>query len=91
MAAGGLIIPPLNFELVAPGVYRSGFPTRRNIEFLRRLSLRSVLRLSDKKYSPEVLELFAANRITVVECGTEGNRVRAAAGAAATRCAAKSR
>ena len=35
--------PPLNFALVMPGVYRSGFPVRRNFTFLARLQLRLVV------------------------------------------------
>jgi hypothetical protein len=92
MAGGGshLVIPPVNFELVAPGVYRSGFPTRRNIEFLHRLGLRSVLRLSvrEKKYSPEVSAFFADNGVRIIECMTEGNRVRCTR---AVRCSSESR
>lgn len=80
MAAQGStsqLVVPLNFELVSVGVYRSGFPTRRNIEFLRRLGLRCILRLSGKAYSPEVLDFIASSRIAVIDCSTEGNRVSA--------------
>ncbi|KAJ1637158.1 tyrosine phosphatase family-domain-containing protein [Pavlovales sp. CCMP2436] len=68
------MIPPINFELVAPGVYRSGFPTRKNLRFLRGLGLRSVIRLSSKEYSPEVVEFMAASEVAAIDCITEGNR-----------------
>ena len=42
-----VIVPPLNFAIVAPGVYRSGHPNRKNHPFLRRLRLRSLLYLGD--------------------------------------------
>ncbi|WFD31126.1 protein-tyrosine-phosphatase [Malassezia sp. CBS 17886] len=38
-----MVVPPLNFDMIAPGVYRSGHPNERNFEFLRRLNLRSIL------------------------------------------------
>jgi len=37
------LVPPLNFAMVAPGVYRSGYPNKRNFPFLRRLGLRSIM------------------------------------------------
>ena len=38
-----LLIPPLNFAMVAKGVYRSGFPNTKNFSFLRKLGLKSIL------------------------------------------------
>lgn len=38
-----LLIPPLNFSLVAPGVYRSGYPNKKNHAFLASLGLRTIL------------------------------------------------
>ena len=37
------LIPPLNFSMVASGVYRSGFPNKKNHAFLQQLGLKSVL------------------------------------------------
>ena len=37
------IVPPINFSLVATGVYRSGHPNKKNFGFLRTLNLRSVM------------------------------------------------
>ena len=34
------MFPPLRFAAVEEGVYRSGYPTLRNLRFLRRLRLR---------------------------------------------------
>ena len=36
-------MPPANFALVCKGVYRSGFPKKRNFPFLRKLGIKSVL------------------------------------------------
>ena len=38
-----LLIPPLNFSMVDKGVYRSGYPTKKNFPFLAKLGLRSVV------------------------------------------------
>ena len=39
----GLLIPPLNFAMVDKGVYRSGYPNKKNLHFLHKLRLRSVV------------------------------------------------
>lgn len=39
------LVPPINFSLVAPGVYRSGHPNKKNFGFLRRLKLRGIMYL----------------------------------------------
>jgi tyrosine-protein phosphatase SIW14 len=38
-----LLIPPLNFAMVAKGVYRSGYPNQKNFPFLKKLGLKSIL------------------------------------------------
>lgn len=40
-----VVVPPINFSLVAPGIYRSGHPNKKNLLFLRRLKLKSVMYL----------------------------------------------
>lgn len=42
-AYGECLVPPLNFAMVNPGVYRSGFPEPANFPFLRTLKLQSIL------------------------------------------------
>jgi hypothetical protein len=59
-----LLIPPLNFGRVCRGVYRSGFPGRKNFLFLKKLGLSSVLNLSEHVYPPETVEFFECNGIT---------------------------
>ena len=39
-AEGEEILPPENFAMVWRGVYRSGFPTKKNLAFLQQLGLR---------------------------------------------------
>lgn len=38
-----VLVPPLNFAMVAPGVYRSGYPNKRNFPFLKKLRLKSIM------------------------------------------------
>ncbi len=38
-----MLIPPLNFAMVAKGVYRSGYPNPKNFPFLKKLGLKSIL------------------------------------------------
>ena len=38
-----MIIAPINFSQISPGVYRSGYPNKKNFPFLQRLKLKSVL------------------------------------------------
>ena len=38
-----VMVPPLNFAMVAPGVYRSGYPNKKNFPFLSKLGLKSIM------------------------------------------------
>jgi len=38
-----VFVPPLNFAMVAPGVYRSGYPNKKNFPFLKKLKLKSIM------------------------------------------------
>lgn len=44
------LIPPENFSVVCSGVYRSGFPKKRNFEFMETLRLKTVLTLVLEDY-----------------------------------------
>mmetsp|Transcript_22552 Transcript_22552/g.29518 ORF Transcript_22552/g.29518 Transcript_22552/m.29518 type:complete len:310 (-) Transcript_22552:7-936(-) len=46
-----ILIPPLNFAMVCPGVYRSGYPVPMNFCFLKQKSLKTILCLC-----PEILK-----------------------------------
>ncbi|KAG7395852.1 hypothetical protein PHYBOEH_003098 [Phytophthora boehmeriae] len=52
------LIPPLNFSMVASGVYRSGFPNKKNHAFLQQLGLKSVLNTS-RRTSPSSKETIS--------------------------------
>lgn len=38
-----VVVPPINFSLVVPGIYRSGHPNKKNFSFLRRLNLKGIM------------------------------------------------
>jgi tyrosine-protein phosphatase SIW14 len=47
-----LLVPPLNFAMVMPGIYRSGFFNRRNHQFLKKsLKIRGVMYVSCDSYT----------------------------------------
>jgi len=68
------IEPPLNFGLVSPGVYRSGFPGRHNLSFLQRLGLRTLVRLVDCDYHHAVSEWIDENGVRVLSFGMTMNQ-----------------
>lgn len=37
------LVPPLNFAMIASGVYRSGHPNKQNFAFLRKLGLKTIM------------------------------------------------
>ena len=37
------MVPSLNFDMVAPNVYRSGHPNNTNLKFLHKLKLKSIM------------------------------------------------
>jgi len=41
--ANAVLVPPLNFAMVAPGVYRSGHPNKNNFPFMRKLGLKVIV------------------------------------------------
>lgn len=48
-----VLVPPINFALVAPGVYRSGHPNRKNFPFLLGLSLKTIIYVETTTYRPD--------------------------------------
>lgn len=41
--ANAVLVPPLNFAMVAPGVYRSGHPNKNNFPLMRKLGLKVIV------------------------------------------------
>jgi len=66
--------PPTNFAMVAEGVYRSGYPKAKNLNFLRKLNLKSIVYLCPEEYPSEMKQFVEDNRITVFHFGMLGNK-----------------
>ncbi|RPB27093.1 protein-tyrosine phosphatase, partial [Terfezia boudieri ATCC MYA-4762] len=60
------IIPPLSFSMVAPNIYRSGYPLPINHPFLTLLRLRSLIYLSDTPPLPPTLTWAASQSPPIV-------------------------
>ncbi|KAK4535446.1 hypothetical protein CDCA_CDCA05G1471 [Cyanidium caldarium] len=61
--------PPESFGIVEPQVYRSNLPNPLNFSFLRQLSLRTVLLLSQEIPTRVVTQFFDENGIELVHLG----------------------
>jgi tyrosine-protein phosphatase SIW14 len=69
-----MMIPPLNFSMVIPGVYRSGYPSKKNFPFLKKIGLKSILYLCPERYADNNMEFCRTNNIKVLQFGIEGNK-----------------
>ena len=67
-------IPPINFAAVDKGVYRSGYPSRRNFSFLRNLKLKTVVYLCPEDYAEENADFFSSLDTHVYHFKLEGNK-----------------
>ncbi|WWC73742.1 uncharacterized protein I206_107714 [Kwoniella pini CBS 10737] len=68
------LVPPENFSLVSKGVYRSGFPKKRNFEFMKTLRLKTVLTLVLEDYPEANLEWCQSQDIQFMQFGIPGNK-----------------
>eukprot|EP00039_Didymoeca_costata_P012025 m.171966 g.171966 ORF g.171966 m.171966 type:complete len:179 (-) comp15360_c0_seq5:862-1398(-) len=67
--------PPINFSMVAPGVYRSGFPEGDNFSFLeKKLKLKSVLLLVPESIPDKLLAFYKQAGVKVFQIGVPGNK-----------------
>nr|ODN86028.1 cytoplasmic protein [Cryptococcus depauperatus CBS 7841] len=61
-----VVVPPINFSLVAPGIYRSGHPNRKNFAFLRRLNLAGIVYLEGSDpYRQDSLDFVHSQNLTL--------------------------
>lgn len=73
-AEGEEILPPENFAMVWRGVYRSGFPTKKNLAFLQQLGLRSILYLCPEEYPDSHLGFLEEQGVQLLQFGVTGNK-----------------
>ena len=69
-----ILVPPVNFSMVAKGIYRGAYPNLRNIPFLKHLHIKTVLFLCPEDYVTSILEELRAANIRVVPVPIEGNK-----------------
>ena len=69
------LIPPENFSMVEGGLYRSGFPKKKNFPFLKALGIKSILTLVLEEYPATHQEFNAQNGIQLLQFGVPGNKV----------------
>ncbi|RIB08478.1 protein-tyrosine phosphatase [Gigaspora rosea] len=69
-----VMVPPLNFAMVAPGVYRSGHPNRKNFPFLKKLKLKSIMYLSSDEFHEELSQFVKDQNIQVFHYKIDGNK-----------------
>ncbi len=69
-----LLIPPLSFSLVCPGIYRSACPSQRNFDFLAGLGLKSIVYLCADAYPAESAAHFHSAGVNVRSFKIDGNR-----------------
>lgn len=75
-----LLVPPLNFAMVMPGIYRSGFFNTRNYRFLKSsLKIKSILHVSQDSYTEhkigqENLIFMKENDIKMFSCKMKAHK-----------------
>jgi len=69
-----LLVVPDNFSMVMPGIYRSGFPTKKHFPFLSSLRLRTVLFLCPEEYPSTHVSFMRVSGTRILQFGVEGNK-----------------
>ncbi|KAI9638979.1 tyrosine phosphatase family-domain-containing protein [Dioszegia hungarica] len=68
------LVPPENFAVVTTGVYRSGFPKKRNFRFMETLKLRTILTLVLEDYPDANLKWCQSQDVQFMQFGIPGNK-----------------
>lgn len=68
------VIPPTNFAMVCPGVYRSGYPKAMNHSFLQSLRLKSLIFLCPEDCDDANRKFCKANGVQILQFGINGNK-----------------
>ena len=65
-----LILPPIVFARVVPGIYRSAYPASKSLPFIDSLHLKSMVSLLDKpsEVKKELRDYCHTHGITMIEC-----------------------
>jgi tyrosine-protein phosphatase OCA6 len=65
------LFPPIRFRTVNEDVYGGAYPTLRNLRFMRRLQLRSIISLIPEKPTTDLKEFCDHEKIESVHIYTE--------------------
>ena len=65
---------PYNFSLVDRGIYRSSFPRTKNIGFIKRLKLKTVVSLVPEDYPSQLVDFYEREGIKLISIGVDGNK-----------------
>lgn len=68
------VIPPANFAMVSPGVYRSGYPKLMNHTFLKSLKLKTLIYLCPENCDDANLQFCRQNSVQILQFGIQGNK-----------------
>lgn len=68
------VIPPPNFAMVSPGVYRSGYPKAMNHSFLKSLQLKTLIYLCPESCDESNVDFCKQNGIQILQFGIQGNK-----------------
>jgi tyrosine-protein phosphatase SIW14 len=70
----GVFWPPDNFAVVCKGIYRSGFPKKKNFGFLKKLGIRMVIYLCLEEYPKANIEFLETIGAKLCQFGVAGNK-----------------
>ena len=63
------LVPPLNFAMVSAGVYRSGYPNKKNFSFIQdKLGIRTIVYLCPEDYRRDNIDFCERENISVEHC-----------------------
>ena len=68
-----VVVPPYNHAIVSPGVYRSAFPTKKNLPYLQRLRLKTIVCITSEAYSQDVSDFLDEAGIAKMRVPLEEN------------------
>lgn len=69
-----VFVPPINFAMLCSGVYRSGYPTKKNFRFLQAMKLRSICYLCPEEYGQTNMKFCEEHGVNVLRFPMEGNK-----------------
>ncbi|KAK4686313.1 hypothetical protein P7C73_g3813, partial [Tremellales sp. Uapishka_1] len=63
-----VVVPPINFSLVARGIYRSGHPNKKNFGFLKRLNLKCIIYVEgEQEYRKDSFDFVNAEKLQLYQ------------------------